>query len=255
MSKKMLEGKVALVTGAGRGIGRAIALVMAENGAQVVVNDIGAAVDGSGNDSTPAQQVVSEIEALHGQGQAVANYDSVADWDSAQSMVQTAIDRFGKIDIVVNNAGILRDTIFHRMTPEEFDAVVKVHLYGAFYVSRAALPHLKSAREGRIVNLGCASAQHVLARSTNTPYVIAKTGVIIYTKSLATQLIRDHITANVICPGIAENSFDLAESLPELPTGRPATTRDITAAAWFFISPGAGYITGQVLEVAGGWRL
>ena len=96
MTKKMLEGKVALVTGAGRGIGRAIALVMAENGAQVVVNDIGAAVDGSGNDSTPAQQVVSEIEALHGQGQAVANYDSVADWDSAQRMVQTAVDRFGK---------------------------------------------------------------------------------------------------------------------------------------------------------------
>src|SRR5690606_21236087 len=96
MAKKMPEGKVALVTGAGRGIGRAIALVMAENGAQVVVNDIGAAVDGSGADSTPAQQVVTEIEALHGQGQAVANYDSVADWDSAQRMVQTAVDRFGK---------------------------------------------------------------------------------------------------------------------------------------------------------------
>ena len=130
MTKKMLEGKVALVTGAGGGIGRAIALVMAENGAHVVVNDLGAAVDGSGNDQTKAQQVVAEINSLHGQGTAVANGDSVADWDAAQRMVKTAIDSFGKIDIVVNNAGILRDTIFHRMTPEEFDAVVKVHLYG-----------------------------------------------------------------------------------------------------------------------------
>ncbi|HEY0420927.1 MAG TPA: SDR family NAD(P)-dependent oxidoreductase, partial [Acetobacteraceae bacterium] len=128
MARKMLEGKVAVVTGSGRGIGRAIALVMAENGAKIVVNDVGAGLGGEGHDEGPAQQVVREIEAAHGQGQAVANTDSVAEWDSAQRIVATAMDKFGRIDIVVNNAGILRDTIFHRMTPEEFDAVVKVHL-------------------------------------------------------------------------------------------------------------------------------
>jgi NAD(P)-dependent dehydrogenase (short-subunit alcohol dehydrogenase family) len=153
MAERMLEGKVAVVTGAGRGIGRAIALVMAENGAKVVVNDVGAAVDGQGYDEAPARQVVREIEATHGQGQAVANTDSVADWESAQRIVRTAIDRYGRLDVVVNNAGILRDAIFHRMTPEEFDAVVKVHLYGAFYVSRAAIPHMRAQESGAFVHL------------------------------------------------------------------------------------------------------
>ena len=128
----MLDGKVAVVTGAGRGIGRATAICLAANGAKVVVCDVGAAVTGEGHDVGPAQQVVAEITQANGAGRAVANTDSVAEWENAQKIVQTAIDNFGRIDMVVNNAGILRDRIFHYMTPEEWDAVMKVHLYGAF---------------------------------------------------------------------------------------------------------------------------
>ena len=198
MAKKMLEGKVALVTGAGRGIGRAIALVMAENGAQVVVNDLGAAVDGSGLDNTPAQQVVSEIEALHGQGQAVANYDSVADWDAAQRMVQTAIDRFGKIDIVVNNAGILRDTIFHRMTPEEWDAVIKVPLYGAFYVSRAAIPFMRKQESGAFVHM--TSTSGLIGSVGQVNYAAAKLGIAGMSRGIAGDAARYHVRSNCIGP-------------------------------------------------------
>jgi hypothetical protein len=150
MSGNMLEGKVAVVTGAGRGIGRATAICLAANGAKVVVNDVGAGVTGEGLDAGPAQQVVAEITQANGQGRAVANTDSVADWTAAQNIVQTAIDNFGRIDIVVNNAGILRDRMFHYMSPEEWDAVIKVHLYGAFYVSRAAVTHFRKQESGML---------------------------------------------------------------------------------------------------------
>src|ERR1700683_4545374 len=139
----MLDGKVAVLTGAGRGIGRATAICLAANGAKVVVCDVGAAVTGEGQDAGPAQEVVDEIPQANGQGRAVANTDSVAEWANAQRIVQTAIDTFGRIDMVVNNAGILRDRMFHYMSPEEWDAVIKVHLYGAFYVSRAAVTHFR----------------------------------------------------------------------------------------------------------------
>src|SRR5436309_3365560 len=130
---KMLEGKVAVVTGAGGGIGRDMALAMAREGAKVVVNDIGASVAGVGKDEGPAQAVVNEIRALG--GEAVANTDSVSEASSAARIVATALDAFGRIDAVVNNAGILRDRMFHKMSPEEWDAVIKVHLYGSFHVS------------------------------------------------------------------------------------------------------------------------
>ena len=120
----MLDGKVAVVTGAGRGIGRATAICLAANGAKVVVCDVGAAVTGEGHDAGPAQQVVAEITQANGAGRAVANTDSVAVWENAQRIVQTAIDNFGRIDMVVNNAGILRDRMFHYMSPEEWDAVI-----------------------------------------------------------------------------------------------------------------------------------
>lgn len=134
----MLRGKVALVTGAGRGIGREIALMMAAAGARVVVNDVGTAVTGEGRDLAPAAEVVAEIKA-HG-GEAIQNTDSVAEWAGAQRMVEAAIEAFGRIDCVVNNAGILRDRIFHKMDPDEWSAVIAVHLNGSFHVSRAAAP-------------------------------------------------------------------------------------------------------------------
>ena len=144
----MVEGKVVIVTGAGRGIGREIALLMARHGAKVVVNDVGSSVSGEGNDRAPAEEVVGLIRAEG--GEAVANGDSVAEWEGAKRIIATAVDTFGRIDAVVNNAGILRDKIFHQMTPEDFDAVIKVHLYGSFYVSRAAATHFRNQEFWRV---------------------------------------------------------------------------------------------------------
>ena len=252
MTKKMLEGKVALVTGAGRGIGRAIALVMAENGAQVVVNDLGAAVDGSGLDNTPAQQVVSEIEALHGQGQAVANYDSVADWDGAQRMVQTAVDRFGKIDVVVNNAGILRDTIFHRMTPEEWDAVIKVHLYGAFYVSRAAIPFMRKQESGAFVHM--TSTSGLIGSVGQVNYAAAKLGIAGMSRGIAGDAARYHVRSNCIGP----HAFSrMIETVPgqteEQMQARAAKTRpdQVAQLAAFLACDAARDVTGQIMGARG----
>ena len=137
---KRLEGRVAIVTGAGRGIGRGVAMLLAEEGASVVVNDLGGGVDGVGGSDAPASQVVAEIEARG--GTAVANFDSVADHESAGKVVQTAIDNFGRIDVVNHVAGILRDRMVFNMTEEEWDAVLQVHLYGAFNMVRHAVPHM-----------------------------------------------------------------------------------------------------------------
>ena len=171
----MLDGKVAVVTGAGRGIGRATAIALAANGAQVVVNDVGAAVTGEGHDVGPAQQVVAEIAQANGQGRAVANTDSVAEWENAQKIVQTAIDNFGRIDMVVNNAGILRDRIFHYMTPEEWDAVISTNLSSVYRMSKACLRGMAKARYGRIVNIG--SVVGLSGNPGQTNYAAAKAGI------------------------------------------------------------------------------
>ena len=252
MSKKMLEGKVALITGSGRGIGRAMALVMAENGAKIVVNDVGAAVDGSGGDATPAQQVVNEIEALYGQGSAVANSDSVADWDAAQRMVKTATDRFGRIDIVVNNAGILRDTIFHRMTPEEFDAVVKVHLYGAFYVSRATIPYFRAQESGSFIHM--TSTSGLIGSVGQVNYAAAKLGIAGMSRGIAGDAARYHVRSNCIGPHAFSRMIETVPGQSEAQLQeRAAKTRpdQVAQLAAFLASDAAKDVTGQIFGARG----
>ncbi|MFC7554589.1 SDR family NAD(P)-dependent oxidoreductase [Pseudoroseomonas wenyumeiae] len=193
----MLEGKVAVVTGAGGGIGREIALAMALAGAKVVVNDIGASLTGIGETSaTPGEQTKAIIEQRG--GQAVTNTDSVADWESAQRIVASAIDAFGRIDIVVNNAGILRDQIFHKMTPEEWRAVIDVHLNGSFYISRAAAGHFRAQGSGAYVHM--TSTSGLVGNVGQANYSAAKLGITALSKSIALDMHRFGVRSNCIAP-------------------------------------------------------
>lgn len=193
-----LKGKVAIVTGAGRGIGRAEALALAAEGAKVVVNDLGGSSAGAGADSTPAQEVVNEIKKMG--GEAAANFDSVATWTGGESMVKTAIDNFGRIDIVVNNAGILRDKMVFNMTEEEWDIIIKVHLYGHFYVTRAAAPYFRQQRWGRIINTSSIAG---LGNMGQANYAAAKEGIIGFTRTCAKDMGKYGVTCNAIRPNAA----------------------------------------------------
>ena len=192
----MLEGKVIVVTGAGGGIGRDIALAMAREGARVVVNDIGASVAGEGSDAGPAQQVVNEIRAEG--GEAVANTDSVSESRSAARIVTTALDSFGRIDGVVNNAGILRDRFFHKMSDDEWDAVIKVHLYGTYHVSRAAAPHFKEQQSGVYVHM--TSTSGLIGNFGQANYAAAKLGIAALSKSIALDMLKFNVRSNCIAP-------------------------------------------------------
>lgn len=192
----MLEGKVVVVTGAGGGIGREIALLAARQGARVVVNDIGASLSGEGLDAGPAQAVVDEIRAFG--GDAVANTDSVSEAASAQRIVGAAMDHFGRIDGVVNNAGILRDRIFHKMSEPEWDAVIKVHLYGAYYISRAAATHMKEQGSGAFVHM--TSTSGLIGNFGQANYSAAKLGIAALSKSIALDMQRFNVRSNCIAP-------------------------------------------------------
>lgn len=193
----MLEGKVAIVTGAGGGIGREIALAMAAEGAQVVINDIGASLSGVGETSaTPGEQTRQMIEQAG--GRAVASTDSVAEWASAERIVATALDAFGRLDIVVNNAGILRDQIFHKMTPEEWLTVVNVHLNGTFFVSRAAAEAFRRQGSGAYVHM--TSTSGLIGNFGQANYSAAKLGVVALSKSIALDMQRFGVRSNCIAP-------------------------------------------------------
>lgn len=211
MSNKVMEGKVVLVTGAGGGIGRDIALQMAENGARVVVNDIGASLAGEGEDSGPAQKVVQEIRAAG--GDAVASTDSVAEGASARHIVEAALDHFGRIDAVVNNAGILRDRFFHKMSEPEWDAVVKVHLYGSYHVSRAAAPHFKEQGSGAFVHM--TSTSGLIGNYGQANYSAAKLGLVALSKSIALDMQRFGVRSNCIAP------FAWSRMISSIPTSTP----------------------------------
>lgn len=191
------DGKVAIITGAGGGLGRQHALLLASRGAQVVVNDLGGTVDGSGEGTEgPAHTVAKEIEDAG--GVALANTDSVATAEGGEAIVQSAIDAYGRVDIVINNAGILRDKAFHNMTPELLEPVIDVHLKGAFYVTRPAWVHMREQGYGRVVNT--ASNAGIIGNFGQTNYGAAKMGLVGFTRVLAAEGAKSNIKANVIAP-------------------------------------------------------
>jgi NAD(P)-dependent dehydrogenase (short-subunit alcohol dehydrogenase family) len=193
-----LKDKVAVVTGSGRGIGRGIAILMAQEGAKVVVNDLGGGMDGSGGDKAPADEVVNEIKAKD--GEAATNYDSVASSEGGENIIKTALDSFGKLDILVNNAGILRDRMIFNMSDEEWDAVLKVHLYGTFYCSRAACRVFRNQRSGRIINFSSSSG---LGNLGQVNYSAAKEAIIGFTRTVSRDMGKYGVTCNAIRPGAA----------------------------------------------------
>ncbi|MFP5461137.1 MAG: SDR family NAD(P)-dependent oxidoreductase [Gammaproteobacteria bacterium] len=246
----MVEGKVVVVTGAGGGIGRDIALMMAKHGAQVVVNDIGASVSGEGNDAGPAQRVVDEIKAAG--GKAVANTDSVSEPAAAQRIVETAVDTFGRIDVVVNNAGILRDRFFHKMSEPEWDAVIKVHLYGAYYVSRAAANHFKEQGSGAFVHM--TSTSGLIGNFGQANYSAAKLGIAALSKSIALDMQRFNVRSNCIAP------FAWSRMIGSIPTEtdeekarveriKQMTPAKIAPIAVYLGSDAAKEVNGQIFAV------
>ena len=246
----MVDGKVALVTGAGGGIGREIAIMLAAHGGRVVVNDIGASVSGEGADQGPGAETVETIRAAG--GQAVLNTDSVTDRRGAETMVQTALDAFGRIDIVVNNAGILRDRIFHRMTEDEWDAVIAVHLKGSFNVSRAAANHFKEQGSGAYVHM--TSTSGLIGNFGQANYAAAKMGIAGLSRSIALDMARVGVRSNCISP------FAWSRMIGAIPTDTPEqaarveklkqmTPDKIAAVAVYLASDAAKDVTGQIFAV------
>ena len=250
MSGGMLDGKVCLVTGAGRGIGRDIALAMAAAGAAVVVNDLGSNEKGEGADTSPAQSVVNEIVAAG--GRALANGDSVAGWDSARRMVDAAIDAFGRIDCVVNNAGILRDAIFHKMTEADFDAVVGVHLKGSFCVARAAAEHFRNQSSGSYIHM--TSNSGLIGNFGQANYAAAKMGIVGLSKSIALDMKRFNVRSNCISPSAWSRLTGTVPGETEDQKRRLARIMQMTPAkiapvAVYLASDLAAGVTGQIFAI------
>jgi NAD(P)-dependent dehydrogenase (short-subunit alcohol dehydrogenase family) len=247
---KSLEGKVVIITGAGRGIGREVALLAAAEGASVVVNDPGVGTDGTGIDGGPAGDVVAAIESAG--GTALVNTDSVAEKGGARNLVATAIDRFGRLDAVVNNAGILRDKIFHQLAPEDFEAVIAVHLMGSFYVSREAATVFRKQEGGVFVHF--TSTSGLIGNFGQSNYAAAKMGIVGLSKSIALDMARYGVRSNCIAP------FAWTRMIGTIPTGGTGETervdqlQNMSAAqvaplAVFLASPLSDGVTGQILGV------
>jgi NAD(P)-dependent dehydrogenase (short-subunit alcohol dehydrogenase family) len=246
----MLKGKVVLVTGAGGGIGRDFALAMAAAGAKVLVNDLGTSVKGEGANTGPAQQVADQIRAAG--GTAAASSDSVADWASANRIVQAALDHFGRLDAVVNNAGILRDRFFFNMSVEEWRAVIDVHLNGSFYVARAAAPHFKAQESGAYLHM--TSTSGLVGNLGQANYSAAKLGLVGLSKSIALDMAKCRVRSNCIAP------FAWSRMIGSIPAETPdqqarveklksMETAKIAPLAVYLVSDGAREVSGQIFGV------
>ena len=248
----VLKDKVAVVTGAARGIGREIAMLMARLGARVVVNDYGGTESGQGGGHAPADEVVAEIRKAG--GQAVGSYDSVASMAGGQRIVQAAVDTFGRIDVVVNNAGILRDRMIFNMTEEEWDAVINTHLKGTFAVTRAAAPFMREQRSGRVINM--TSTSGLVGNVGQANYAAAKLGIVGLTKVTALDMARYNVTANCISPFAWTRMIGTIPAETEAQKARVDKIKKLSPAhiapvAAFLASDLAKEVTGQVFGVRG----
>ena len=235
----MLKGRVAVITGAGSGLGRAYAIGMAAQGARVVVNDLGTSFDGKGTSRNPADQVVKTIRRSG--GTAVANYDSVATEDGAKRIINTAIDSYGRLDILVNNAGIIRANMIYEVPTEDWDAMIKTHLYGTFYCTRDATVIMKEQGYGRIINI---SSHNGLGQMNLSTYSAAKEGITGFSRSVARDMGKHGVTCNVIRPIAAWRGAKV--KIEEFEVNRP---EDVAVLVIYLASESADHINGCVFEV------
>ncbi len=246
MANAGVEGKTVIVTGAGRGIGRDIALLMARHGARVVVNDLGVSLTGEPAAESPARDTVAEILATG--GKAVANEDSVADWDGAQNLVALALDTFGGLDAVINNAGIIREIAFQDTSPDDFDRTVKVHLYGSFYVARAAAPHFIAQKSGAYVHM--TSSTGLIGRRNLSAYASAKMGIVGLMRSIALDMAPHGVRSNCISPAAATRMSPARASAEKDEAFRARVRGDqVAPLALFLASDAAAAINGQIIGV------
>jgi NAD(P)-dependent dehydrogenase (short-subunit alcohol dehydrogenase family) len=252
----IVKGKVAVITGSGRGIGREVAMLMAKEGAKVVVNDVGADLSGRGLDPGVADAVVQEIKDAG--GEAVANYDSVATFEGGKNMIQTAVNTFGKLDVVVHVAGILRDRMIFNMSEEEWDDVMRVHLKGTFNVCQPATVLFRQQRSGRII---CFSSVSAAGNTGQANYSAAKAGILGFVRTVAKEMARYDVTVNAIWPGadtrmtasVPERARELrsAAGITVQPRRADRHPRHVAAIVTYLASDEASDITGQCIAVSG----
>src|SRR5690349_1862067 len=245
-----VSGKVAIVTGAGRGIGRAIAMLMAKEGASVVVVDLGAALDGSGSDQGPAQETVNDIKQAG--GKAIASTLSISEPGNAEKIVAAALERFGRVDILVNNAGILRDRIFHRMSWSDWSDVINVHLHGSFAMSRACATHFREQNSGSFVHM--TSTSGLVGNFSQANYMAAKMGIVGLSRGIALDMARFNVRSNCIAPFAWTRMIDSIPAQTEQEKERVARIREMTPEkiaplAVYLASDRAEGITGQIFSV------